>query len=339
MKRTIIIAEAGVNHNGDLSIAKQLIDVAAEAGADYVKFQTFKAENIVAKTAQTADYQKKNLNDFQVGQFEMIKKLELDLKTHYILKEYCKGKNIKFLSTAFDEDSIDLLIKLEMDFFKIPSGEITNKPFIEKIALTSKPVVLSTGMSNLKDIENALTILYDGGLKKNDITILHCNTEYPSPLSDIHLLAMNTIAQTFNTKVGYSDHSLGIEVSLAAVALGATIIEKHFTMSRNLDGPDHNASLEPDELKLLIKLTRNIDIALGGTIKKPSPSEIKNMSIARKSIHTSHPLPKGHVITKKDLVMKRPGTGLSPMLYQSIVGKILAHDVKTEHLLEISDFL
>lgn len=339
MKKTMIIAEAGVNHNGSIDLAKKLIDVAADAGADYVKFQTFKAEKIVSKSAQTAAYQKTNLNDNTVSQYEMIKKLELDVDTHHILYDYCKLKNIKFLSTAFDLDSIDLLEKIGIDFYKIPSGEITNKPYIEKIATKGLPVILSTGMSTLSEIQDALDILVDGGIRTENISILHCNTEYPTPLKDVHLNAMNTIQKKFGTSIGYSDHTLGIEVSLAAVAMGANVIEKHFTLDRNMEGPDHKASLEPSELKQLVTLARNIDIALGGSVKQPSPSEIKNKVVARKSIHIAHNLKQGHQLVFEDLIMKRPGSGISPMKYDDIIGRTLNKNVLKDHLLKNEDLV
>lgn len=339
MKKTMIIAEAGVNHNGSIDLAKKLIDVAADAGADYVKFQTFKAEKIVSKSAQTAAYQKTNLNDNTVSQYEMIKKLELDVDTHHILYDYCKLKNIKFLSTAFDLDSIDLLEKIGIDFYKIPSGEITNKPYIEKIATKGLPVILSTGMSTLSEIQDALDILVDGGIRTENISILHCNTEYPTPLKDVHLNAMNTIQKKFGTSIGYSDHTLGIEVSLAAVAMGANVIEKHFTLDRNMEGPDHKASLEPSELKQLVTLARNIDIALGGSVKQPSPSEIKNKVVARKSIHIAHNLKQGHQLVFEDLIMKRPGSGISPMKYDDIIGRTLNKNVLEDHLLKNEDLV
>ena len=339
MKKTMIIAEAGVNHNGSIDLAKKLIDVAADAGADYVKFQTFKAEKIVSKSAQTAAYQKTNLNDNTVSQYEMIKKLELDVDTHHILYDYCKLKNIKFLSTAFDLDSIDLLKKIGIDFYKIPSGEITNKPYIEKIATKGLPVILSTGMSTLSEIQDALDILVDGGIRTENISILHCNTEYPTPLKDVHLNAMNTIQKKFGTSIGYSDHTLGIEVSLAAVAMGANVIEKHFTLDRNMEGPDHKASLEPSELKQLVTLARNIDIALGGSVKQPSPSEIKNKVVARKSIHIAHNLKQGHQLVFEDLIMKRPGSGISPMKYDDIIGRTLNKNVLEDHLLKNEDLV
>jgi N-acetylneuraminate synthase len=271
MNKTLIIAEAGVNHNGSIEIAKKLIDVAVEAGVDYVKFQTFKAEKLVSKTARKAAYQVENTGEDD-GQFGMIKKLELDKAKHDILINYCESKGIKFLSTAFDHDSIDLLMELGIDLFKIPSGEITNLPYLQKIAATGKPIILSTGMANLGEIEAALDVLYSGGIERENITVLHCNTEYPTPMQDVNLRAMNTIAAAFKVKIGYSDHTLGIEIPIAAVAMGAVCIEKHFTLNREMEGPDHRASLEPEELKVMVSSIRNIEKAMGNGIKQPSVS-------------------------------------------------------------------
>ena len=275
-KNVIIIAEAGVNHNGELELAKKLIEKAAFSGADYVKFQTFKAQNIVTKSASKALYQSKNINDQDDSQFNMLKKLEIPFGWHKKLIEYASSFGIKFLSTGFDRESIDFLHTLELDFFKIPSGEITNKPYLKHIASKGIPIVISTGMANMKEIEEALEIFLNNGFKKQDITILHCNTEYPTPIEDVNLKAMNFIKQNFNVNVGYSDHTLGIEVSIAAVALGATIIEKHFTLDKNMKGPDHKASLNPDELNELVKSIRNVEKSISGNgIKEPSKSEKK----------------------------------------------------------------
>jgi len=336
MKKTLIIAEAGVNHNGDINIAKQLIDVAAEARVDYVKFQTFKAEKLVSKCAKKATYQIENTG-VNESQFEMIKKLELDETTHHILIDYCQQKKVKFLSTGFDLDSIDLLNELGIDIFKIPSGEITNLPYIEKIASKHKPVILSTGMSKIGEIEDALEVLYRNGVNKENITVLHCNTEYPTPMSDVNLSAMNTIGDTFKLKYGYSDHTLGIEIPIAAVARGATCIEKHFTLDRNMEGPDHAASLEPQELKDMVVAIRNIEIALGDGVKRPSESEKKNISIARKSIHIANALKKGHILKISDLEMKRPGNGISPMDISQIVGRQLNKSLEENYKLNHTD--
>lgn len=335
--KVTIIAEAGVNHNGKLELAKQLIDVAAEAGADYVKFQTFKTEKNISKTAKKAAYQIENTNNAEESQFEMVKKLELDEATHLTLINYCKQKNIKFLSTAFDHESVDLLDELGINVFKIPSGEITNLPYINKVASKKKPIILSTGMADMGEIEDVLDILYAFHIPKEDITVLHCNTEYPTPMEDVNLTAMNSIAEAFKVKVGYSDHTLGIEVPIAAVARGAVCIEKHFTLDRNLPGPDHKASLEPEELKQMVMAVRNIEKALGNGIKKPSKSEKKNIPIARKSIHLAHRLEKGVVIQSKDLLMKRPGTGISPMYIDWVIGKSTLRTLEKDTLLTLED--
>ena len=333
-QQTLIIAEAGVNHNGSLELAKKLIDVAAAAGADYVKFQTFKAEKLVSRKAQKAEYQVRNTGDGQETQFEMIKKLELDRGTHEILMDYCATKNIRFLSTAFDHDSIDLLEELEIPLYKIPSGEITNLPYLRKIASLGKPVILSTGMSSLADIEAAIRVMLEKGLSRNAMTVLHCNTEYPTPMVDVNLHAMTTIGRAFGVRVGYSDHTLGIEVPIAAVAMGAVCIEKHFTLDRTMEGPDHRASLEPQELKAMVAAIRNIELALGDGIKAPSASEKKNIAIARKSIHLAKDLPVNHVLTADDLVMKRPGDGISPMDLNRVVGRALASKLPAETKIE-----
>lgn len=337
VNKVLIIAEAGVNHNGSLRIAKQLIDKAAEAGVDYVKFQTFKAEKLVAKSAQKAAYQIENTGNKE-SQFEMIKKLELDKSKHLTLIEHCKLRGIKFLSTAFDHDSVDLLQALGIDVFKIPSGEITNLPFLKKIAQTNKPIILSTGMANIGEIENALDLLYANGADKNNITVLHCNTEYPTPIEDVNLKAMNTIGDTFKVAFGYSDHTLGIEVPIAAVARGAVCIEKHFTLDRNMEGPDHRASLEPHELNAMVKAIRNIEKALGSGIKKPSKSEQKNITIARKSIHTSRAIKKGQIIKESDLEMKRPGDGISPMNMKWVIGRTATKDLAEDSKIAFQDF-
>ncbi len=333
-RRTLIIAEAGVNHNGSIDLAKQLIDVAAEAGVDFVKFQTFKTEKLVSKAAAKADYQVENTGDAAESQFQMIKKLELDADTHRILIDYCLQKGVRFFSTAFDLDSIDLLEELGLPLYKVPSGEITNLPYLRKIAGLCKPVVLSTGMCNLSDIEAAILVMTEGGLKREHLTVLHCNTEYPTPMGDVNLKAMTTIARAFGVQIGYSDHTLGIEVPIAAVAMGAVCIEKHFTLDRTMEGPDHRASLEPHELKSMVAAIRNIEVALGDGVKRPSASEQKNMTIARKSIHLAADLPAGHVLTESDLAMKRPGDGISPMEMKQVVGRRLATDLGSETKLE-----
>ena len=332
MKKVFIIAEAGVNHNGSIELAKKLIDIAVEAKADAVKFQTFKAENLVSKNAQKAEYQKET-TDTNESQFEMIKKLELDVNTHKELIAYCNSKNIMFLSTPFDHDSIELLDNLGLEIFKIPSGEITNLPYLRHIGKLAKKVILSTGMANIGEIEDALDILIQAGTKKENITVLHANTEYPTPMEDVNLKAMLTIGKTFDVEYGYSDHTLGIEVPTAAVALGASCIEKHFTLDKTMEGPDHKASLEPDELKAMIKAIRNIEKALGNSVKKPSPSESKNKAIARKSIVAKTTIKKGEVLNENNLAIKRPGNGISPMRWDEFVGSVASRDYVEDELI------
>lgn len=327
-----IIAEAGVNHNGKIDLAYKLIDVASESGANAVKFQTFKTENVVSKHAQKAEYQKNTTNHSE-SQFSMLKKLELDINTHKKLINYCKKKNIIFLSAPFDNESIDLLNELELPIFKIPSGEITNLTYLRKIGLLGKEVILSTGMSNLAEIEEALRILISSGTSKENITILHANTMYPTPMEDVNLRAMQTIQDKFGVAVGYSDHTLGIEIDIAAVALGATIIEKHFTLDKTMDGPDHKSSINPEELKSMVSSIRNIEKALGSNIKKPSKSEMPNISMARKSIVASKSIKKGELFTEKNITIKRPGTGISPMKWDSIIDKVAKRDYQEDDLL------
>jgi N-acetylneuraminate synthase/N,N'-diacetyllegionaminate synthase len=339
-KKVIIIAEAGVNHNGDFENAKKLILAAANAGADYVKFQTFKADKLVSKDAQKAEYQKANLKDEGNTQYDMLKKLEMSELWHYDLIKYANECGIKFLSTGFDEDSIDFLDSLNIDLFKVPSGEITNKPYLEHIAKKGKPVVISTGMSNMKEIKDAVDIFKKYQISNNEITILHCNTEYPTPMQDVNLLAMNSIQNELGVNVGYSDHTLGIEVPIAAVALGAVLIEKHFTLDRNMEGPDHLASLTPEELKKMVSSIRNIEKAISGNgIKEASDSEKKNLDVVRKSLHYSADLKKGDIIEKKHFVTLRPGTGISPMLYEEFIGKMLSINVSKNDLIKKTDFL
>jgi len=320
MGKTLIIAEAGVNHNGDINIAKKLIDVAATAGVNYVKFQTFKTENLVSREAPKAKYQIENTNEAGT-QFEMLKKLELDRDIHEILIDYCAQKNIKFLSTGFDLESLDLLNELNIDLFKVPSGEITNLPYLEKIASFGKPVILSTGMCTLEEVKAAFNVVVDNGISKENITILHCNTEYPTPMEDVNLKAMLTIQEELGVDIGYSDHTLGIEVPIAAVAIGAKCIEKHFTLDNTMSGPDHKASLEPNELNAMVSGIRNVELILGNGIKAPSSSEQKNINIARKSIHINKGLKINHILTQNDLIMMRPGNGISPMKLNEIIGK------------------
>ena len=329
MNKTLIIAEAGVNHNGDIDLAKKLIDAAAAAGVDFVKFQTFKANKIVSPNAKKADYQLSSTGKEDESQLKMLKKLELSDTDHQELISYCKKKNIKFFSTAFDVEGVSYLSSLNFDLFKIPSGELTNFPYLKAIAQTKKPVILSTGMANLDEIRVAIDVLMTNGTKKEQLTVLHCNTEYPTPMSDVNLKAMLTIKKAFDVSIGYSDHTLGIEVPIAAVALGATVIEKHFTLDRNLKGPDHKASLEPKELKDMVDAIRNIEKAISGDgLKEPSPSEKKNIHIARKSIHLSKDLSSGSVITELDIIPLRPGDGVSPMNWDEVIGKTVIRDLK-----------
>lgn len=331
--KTTIIAEAGVNHNGNMTMAKKLVDAAADAGADLVKFQTFKAETLVTQSAKKAEYQKILTGEGE-SQFEMIKKLELDRTAHEELIQYCKIKNIQFLSTAFDHDSIDLLAELNIPFYKIPSGDITNLPYLRHIGRMGKPIIMSTGMSTLEEVRVALNVLLESGAEKNKITILHCNTEYPTPMEDVNLKAMLTIQDELDIAVGYSDHTLGIEIPVAAIALGACVIEKHFTLDRTLPGPDHCASLEPEELKLMVAAIRNIEKAMGDWVKKPSPSEMKNMSIARRSIVAKKPISKGELFSEKNLTVKRPGTGVSPMEWDTYIGRSADKEYQMDDLIE-----
>lgn len=332
MSKVFIIAEVGVNHNGSLEIAKKLIDVASFAGADAVKFQTFKADKLVSKKAQKASYQKKT-TDASESQYEMIKKLELDEAAHYELLAYCALKNILFLSTPFDHSSINLLNQLEINIFKIPSGELTNLPYLRHIGSLGKEVILSTGMANLDEIKDALNVLVNAGTPKKCITVLHATTEYPCPIEDVNLRAMQTIADAFSVRVGYSDHTKGIEVPIAAVALGAVVIEKHFTLDRSMDGPDHKASLEPDELIAMVKAIRNIEQALGDGIKQPSKSEAKNMPIARKSIVASTKIQVGEVLSSDNIAVKRPGNGISPMQWDEVIGTIASKNYDEDELI------
>ena len=338
INKVIIIAEAGVNHNGDFENAKKLILAAANAGADYVKFQTFKADKLVSIDAQKAEYQKINLKEDGGTQYDMLKKLEMSEEWHYKLIKYAKECGIKFLSTGFDESSIDFLVSLNIDLLKVPSGEITNKPYLEHIAKKNKPIIISTGMSTKEEIGEAIGILIENKVSIEDITILHCNTEYPTPMKDVNLLAMNSIKNQFAIKVGYSDHTMGIEVPIAAVALGAKVIEKHFTLDKAMDGPDHKASLDPSELLKMVKAIRNIELSISGSGKKEvSESEMKNIIVARKSIHLNNAMKAGQQIQKKDLVMKRPGDGISPMKIDSVIGKMVSQDLQKDHKLELKD--
>jgi len=340
LNRVLIIAEAGVNHNGELQKALALIDAASQAGADYVKFQTFKAEKIVNRSAENAYYQKKNMQDGSNTQFEMLKKLEMADDWYSVLMDRCKANGIHFLSTAFDVDSIDFLNNLEIPFYKIPSGELTNKPYLQHIARKGKDIIISTGMANLQEVKYAVEVIEKEGVVRKQITVLHCNTEYPTPMEDVNLLAMNHMARELGVKIGYSDHTLGIEVPIAAVALGACVIEKHFTLDRSLPGPDHAASLEPDELKAMVESIRNIEKAISGSgIKEPSESEKKNIVFARKSIHINKNLNKGSSIGIEDVITLRPGDGISPNDIDQVVGKKLRKDVEAFHKLSLEDFI
>ncbi len=336
MRPVTIIAEAGVNHNGSLELARQLVDVAAAAGADYVKFQTFIAEHNVSRQAQKATYQLDTTGGAE-SQLEMVKKLELSRADHLALIAYCRERNIKFSSTAFDAVSVDMLAEFELDFCKVPSGELTNLPFLRQIGALGRPVIMSTGMATLGEIETALDILVAAGTSREQVTVLHCNTEYPTPMTDVNLRAMCTIGQALGVPVGYSDHTLGIEVPIAAVALGAVCIEKHITLDKNMPGPDHRASLEPAELTAMVAAIRNIERALGDGRKRPSASELPNRLIARKSVHLAVDRPAGHVLAATDLIMKRPGDGISPMLVDSLVGRRLAHALTEDHKLSPQD--
>jgi len=337
-KKVIIIAEAGVNHNGEFEKALELVKIAADAGADYVKFQTFKANRLVSKSALKAEYQKSIFDNNGDTQFEMLKKLEMQDDWHQKLIDYSESLGIKFLSTGFDIESINFLDQLGIDFFKVPSGEITNYPYLQNIASKKKPVILSTGMAELSEINEAIDLLEENGIDKNKITVLHCNTTYPTEMLDVNLHAMNDISQKLNVNIGYSDHTLGIEVPIAAVALGAKVIEKHFTIDKQLPGPDHKASLDPLELKLMVKAIRNIEYAISGTgTKVPTASELTNRTIARKSIHLSNSLKSGAIIKIDDIIMKRPGDGISPMMINSIIGKKIKYDLPVEHKLSFKD--
>ena len=333
MNHVVIIAEAGVNHNGSVELAKQLVDKAAEAGVDYIKFQTFKSEKLVSRSAKQAEYQQRNIGKADDGQLAMLKKLELTEEDHHVLIEYCKEKGVKFFSTAFDLTTIDLLHSFNLGLWKIPSGEVTNYPYIKKIAKFGEPVILSTGMCEMSDIEAALNVLLEEGLNKDEITILHCNTEYPTPYEDVNLKAMLEIGNKFGVKIGYSDHTKGIEVPIAAVALGATVIEKHFTLDRNMDGPDHKASLEPYELNQMVSSIRNIEKAIGSGHKTITESERKNIAIARKSIVAACNIKKGELLTEENLTVKRPGTGISPMRWYEVVGTVASKDYTEEDMI------
>ncbi len=336
--KVTIIAEAGVNHNGQLDLAKKLIEKAALAGADYVKFQTFKANRLVNENAEKADYQKVNTGKKNESQFDMLRKLEIPDTWYSELIDCAKANNIKFLSSPFDTEDIDFLDNLGLDLFKVPSGEITNLPYLQRIAQKGKPVVLSTGMATIDEIKDALDIFISGGIPRKNITVLHCTTSYPTPMSEVNLKAMLDIEKQCAVSIGYSDHTLGIEVPVAAVALGATVIEKHFTLDKNMKGPDHRASLSPEELSLMVSSIRNVEKALSGSGKKtPTETELKNKSVVRKSIHLKRDLNEGHRLTDDDLVALRPGNGISPMKWYEVIGKRLIKNLKANTLLKWED--
>ncbi|GAB5348740.1 N-acetylneuraminate synthase [Alteriqipengyuania sp. 357] len=335
MKPCLIIAEAGVNHNGDMDKARELVRLAAEAGADLVKFQTFDTAKSISRSAAKAEYQIAATGDGET-QYEMVKRLELSIDDHHMLKAECEKHGIGFFSTAFDPQSLQLLLDLGVDRIKVPSGEVTNLPLLRHYAAAQLPVILSTGMANLEEIGDALAVFEDAGLSRDDITVLHCNTEYPTPFSDVNLRAMNQIAETYGVAIGYSDHTPGIEVPIAAVALGATVIEKHFTLDRTLPGPDHLASLEPDELAAMCSGIRNIEQAVAGDgIKRPSASEIGNRAIVRKSIVASRDIAKGEIFSEDNLGTKRPGTGISPMRWDEVIGRPAPRGFTTDELIEL----
>lgn len=332
--RTLIIAEAGVNHNGDIDMARRLIEVAAEAGVDMIKFQTFSADRLATGSASKAEYQAHSTDESE-SQHAMLRRLELSSEMHHALIGHCLQHDVRFFSTGFDVESLDFLVGLGLDLIKIPSGEITNLPYLRRVAAHAKPVILSTGMASLGDIESAIAVLEAGGIDRERITVLHCNTDYPTPMTDVNLRAMRNIGQAFDVAVGYSDHTAGIEVAIAAVALGATVIEKHFTLDRSLPGPDQAASLEPDELKAMVSAIRNIELALGDGIKRASPSEARNMPIARKSIVASRPIRAGEAFTAENIAAKRPGTGISPMLWDQVIGRAAMRDYAQDELISL----
>ena len=332
MKQVLIIAEAGVNHNGDIKLAKELINAASEANADVVKFQTFIAENVATSSAQKAEYQLKTHGSADT-QYEMLKSLELSRDAHYELIEYCSKKHIQFCSTAFDLESVEFLKELKLPFWKIPSGEITNLPYLRKIGGYNEKIIISTGMAYLHEIGQAIDILHKSGTQHDKITVLHCNTEYPTPIEDVNLRAMITIRDAFKVKVGYSDHTTGIEVPIAATVLGAYVIEKHFTIDKMLSGPDHKASLEPEELKAMVCAIRNIEQSMGDGIKQPTASESKNITVARKSITAGRSIKEGEVFSEANLTVKRPGIGISPVLWDHYIGRIADRDYNEEELI------
>lgn len=335
MSKIFIIAEAGVNHNGSLEIAKKMIDAAVKAGVDAVKFQTFKADSLVQKNAHKAAYQQENAVDKEETQYDMLQKLELTEQMHRELMQVCAENKILFLSTPFDIDSIHMLAECGVSIMKVPSGEITNYPYLREIGRTGKPVILSTGMCKLEEVKAAVAVLKENGSR--DITLLHCNTEYPTPMCDVNLRAMQTLRAETGLPVGYSDHTQGIEVPIAAAAMGAVVIEKHFTLDRNMEGPDHAASLEPEELCAMVRAVRNIESALGDGEKKPSPSEIKNRDVARKSIVARRAIRKGEAFTEENLTAKRPGSGISPMRWKDVIGLTADRNYERDEMIAIQD--
>ncbi len=332
--RTLIIAEAGVNHNGDLALARKLIDVAADAGADLVKFQTFSADRLVTRTAGKADYQNRT-TDSKESQHEMLRRLELSTEMHKELIAHCAARGIGFFSTAFDIESVDLLVGLGQDRFKIPSGEITNLPYLRHIGRMGKPVILSTGMADMDEVQAAIDALEEAGTSSANVTVLHCTTEYPTPMAEVNLRAMLSIQKAFGVEVGYSDHTCGIEVAIAAVALGASVIEKHFTLDRNLPGPDHKASLEPGELKAMVAGIRNIEIALGDGVKRLTPSEAGNRLVARRSLVASKGIKRGEMFSVENITAKRPGTGISPMCWDAVIDRPAPRAFSQDELIEL----
>lgn len=334
MSKVFIIAEAGVNHNGSVEIAKKMIDAAVISGVDAIKFQTFKVEKLVSVTAPKAQYQMENASSSET-QFEMLKKLQLSNDSLRELFRYCQAKDILFLSSPFDEESLDMLVDLGMNIIKIPSGELTNLPYLRKIGRLNKRLIVSTGMAYLAEVKDVLRVLMESGTKKENITILHCNTQYPTPVYDVNLNAIISIKDAFHINVGYSDHTLGIEIAIAAVALGASVIEKHFTLDRHMDGPDHRASLEPDELKTMSAAIRNVEKAFGNGIKEPSPSELQNRNIVRKSIIALKDIKKGDLFTEDNITTKRPATGISPFEWDIVIGKAAKRDFAEDELIEL----
>ena len=332
--RVLIIAEAGVNHNGDLGVAKQLIDAAAEAGADLVKFQTFSADKLATRSAKKADYQNVATGGGE-SQHEMLSRLELTESMHRELISHCNKRKIGFFSTGFDIDSVDLLVALGQGHFKVPSGEITNLPYLRHIGRLGRTVILSTGMAVIGEIEAAINVLEEAGTPRSDLTVLHCTTEYPTPMQEVNLRAMQSIAVSFGVAVGYSDHTQGVEVAIAAVAMGAKVIEKHFTLSRDLPGPDHKASLEPKELKAMVVGIRNIEVAMGDGVKRLTLSEERNKPIARKSLVASHSIKAGDLFSEENMTVKRPGTGISPMLWDRVLGRQASRDFVADELIEL----